>query len=304
MKTAALKIFSITTLILSLAACGNKPSAQSSYQSLSSGIVAGTDVSSDDLLSKSTVGLLISLEGNPEVFTCTGTLVEKNVIVTAAHCFEDYVDIYFDEKTGQFQEITLKITGGSVLFTQSFKDKNVIKRKIQKIVKHPHFEPKMPGQGNWNDVAVISFEGALPDGYQTVPLLKSLEPLVSGLSVTFAGYGITSPLGGKAKVDDSGTLRKGDSILTQADYEGNELMFELPESGVSTCQGDSGGPAYAKINDQITLIGVTSRGADEYCRGISISTSVAAHTEFLEKTINSLKLIPAVAHFPEKAHAQ
>jgi len=298
-----LKLFASTALVMVLAACGNQKTAQSLHSS-STGIVNGSDVTADDAVAKSTVALLVSLEGYPEAMFCTGTLVSENVIITAAHCLEDYRDIGYDQETGEFKEIRLKVTGGNVAFATNAKTGNPTKRSFTRFSIHPQYQPKEVGQGSWNDIAILQFEGSLPDGYQPVPVLQDKAQLKTGLTVTFAGFGITSPLGNDAKVDDSGVLRKGDSVLSRADFEGNELLFQLPTSGVSTCQGDSGGPAFAKIAGQLTLVGVTSRGEDSFCRGVSISTSVAAHVDFIRRTMGSMKSVEVGASKTDQAQAE
>lgn len=284
-----LKLFASATLVLALTACGAKPQSTQATDAFSTGIVAGKETAADDEIAKSTVALLISLEGHPEVMICSGTLVAPNIVVTAAHCLEDYSDFGMDPESGEFKQIHLKVTGGSVIFSTTARAEGVTKRTFTKFVKHPEFGARETGEGDWNDIAVLKFDGDTPEGYKPVPMLKDVSQLKSGMEMTFAGYGITSPKGNFAEEDDSGILRQGDTVLTKADHEGNELLFDLPKSQVSTCQGDSGGPAYAKISGQLTLVGVTSRGEDAFCRGVSISTSVASHVDFLTQSMGSMQ---------------
>lgn len=290
-------LFTAALLALSLTACGTKKAALQSFEASSSStsIVNGQEVAAEDVLTKSTVALLISLEGYPEVMICTGTLVAKNVVITAAHCLEDYVDFFFNGETGKYEKVVIPVVGGSVIFGTQARVEGAVKRNITKWKINPDYSPKEKGQGDWDDIAVLQFDGEVPAGYDTVPYLQETAPLVKDLAVVFAGYGITSPEGGNTpesdpRGNDSGILRKVEITLTSAEHEGNELLFELPKTGASTCQGDSGGPAYATISGQLTLIGVTSRGEDAACKGVSISTSTAAHAEFLKTTIQELSL--------------
>jgi secreted trypsin-like serine protease len=265
------------TLALVLAACNSQKSAMVLYTSSNNGIVNGVDVQADDETAKSTVGLYLKVQeetpwGVQEGFaTCSGTLIAENIVLTAGHCIPGVV-------------------AGAVVFATDFTkaDQSQI-RTITGVALHPSFNPKEKGQGDWSDIALFKFEGSIPAGYKVAPILKDVSKLTKGLPVIFAGFGITSPAGGLSQdPDDSGVLRKADTVLTSATYEGNELLFNLTANGVSTCQGDSGGPAYAKINGELTVIGVTSRGENARCDGVSISTSVAQHVKFIEDSIKDL----------------
>ncbi|MEZ0392545.1 MAG: trypsin-like serine protease [Pseudobdellovibrionaceae bacterium] len=272
-------LFAVAALLLSLTACSQRQAP--TYQGeLSTGVVGGQEVDAKDETAVSTVGLLILVDESSNSAICTGTLIEENIVITAAHCLVNF------EEDGTVSAIR----GGAVVFaTDMTKADAKVARPFVKISIHPQFSPREPGQGGWNDIGLVKFEGPLPEGYKPASRLTDVSQLTKGLSVVFAGYGITSPEGQHAVEDDSGVLRRADSVLTDGKHEGSELLFELPPSKVSTCQGDSGGPAYARINGQLTLIGVTSRGSDERCDSLSVSTSVAAHVDYISKTLTFLK---------------
>lgn len=264
-------LFTAAALALALTACSS-PKSASVLNASSNGIVNGQEVKAGEEAAVSTVGLYLKIQmqtpfGPYETFsTCTGTLISENIVLTAAHCMEG-------------------VTAGAVVFGTDFSstDESMVRGIVDAMV-HPEYMPVEPGNGDWNDISLVEFEGTIPAGYAPAPVLKDVSKLTSGLPVIFAGFGITSPAGGESQdPDDSGVLRQADTVLTSATYEGNELLFNLTSDGVSTCQGDSGGPAYAKVDGKLTVIGVTSRGENARCDGVSISTNVAEHADFIEK---------------------
>ncbi|MBO9667416.1 MAG: trypsin-like serine protease, partial [Bdellovibrio sp.] len=67
------------------------------------------------------------------------------------------------------------------------------------------------------------------------------------------------------------------------------------ETGV--CSGDSGGPLFAKVNDKVTMIGVTSMVMDNSdaaekrsCHGISLFVDLRAQLKWVQDTIAELEL--------------
>ena len=62
--------------------------------------------------------------------------------------------------------------------------------------------------------------------------------------------------------------------------------------GTGACQGDSGGPAYLKINNQLYMFGVLSRGSARApgspCTQNSVYTEVGAYSQFLTQAAQQL----------------
>jgi len=265
---------------LSMMACSAQKSANMVQSSDASQIVSGTSVAKDEAVAQSTVGLLIQLKSGRES-TCTGTLIDTNIILTAAHCFmndpADPIEFVAALFVNSFEEVTAQTARG-----------------IDDAIIHPDFMPKGKGQGTWNDAALVHFVGDLPAGYKPVAFLSDLSKLQAGLSMTIAGYGLINPEGNEVKPEDAimGTLLKATVKLTDAAHEGGELLSDTKESPASTCQGDSGGPAYAEIDGQLTVIGITSRGDSARCDTVSIFTSTAFQASFISESVAALKANP------------
>ena len=165
---------------------------------------------------------------------------------------------------------------------------------------------------NNGDIAVLKFAGGLPAGFVTATFAPSLDAVKAGDRVILAGYGIT---GNKPVLGTNGQPMKGpdgDIIYQPIDKESSgvlrftvtkiagglaldktqqkieigpntkttEIAVDQTERGA--CQGDSGGPAYAYVNGQKFLWGVTSRG-DGSCRTFGIYTNALVYGAWIKK---------------------
>jgi len=261
------KLFSVITLALAISACA--PARQSSEQQLSSGvaspdIVGGDLVKATDTVAASTVGIILQTSQGEGV--CTGTLIAANIVLTAAHCVEDVV-------------------AAVVVFGISM-DTSKEGRSVDLVSVHPAYLPKAPGQGGWNDIALLRFAGALPKSAKVAEYLKAVTPLKKGLKAVAAGFGTTLANG---RGVDEGTLRKTTLTLQNPAYEKTELLFPLSARGGSTCHGDSGGPAYITQAGKLTVVGITSRGTGAGCDNVSIFTNVASHALYIKETVAGLQ---------------
>jgi len=265
-----LKPFVLVSLLLALAACGNQSqnvAAALNQSSVDSGIIGGADVAASDSITETTVGLIFMVHMSQA--TCTGTLVAPNIVLTAAHCVIDS-------------------RAGAVIFGTDIKkaaDANQY-ATITAVFPHPDYH-EGPGK-NSNDIALVKFKGKLPAGYKVANLLPDASLLTKNLQVTLAGYGV-SVEGPNGKMSGSGILRKVAVPLTDPNYSETEMLFGARD-GAGACHGDSGGPAFATINGQTYVIGVTSRTTDQKggCHTDSIYTNVAAFKTVIEQGISKL----------------
>ena len=205
---------------------------------------------------------VVDLEHTPGDWFCTGTLIDKDWVLTAAHCVEGEsataLHIRFDDNNIN------DTAGGKVV-------------AVSAIHAHPGFNEQA-----WdNDIAVIKLAQSVTDRTPTPIHRTSLQP---GTMVTEVGYGDADNNGGGA-----GVLRKltvptvdcaqaGDPGISNA----NLLCFNA-SSGKSSCYGDSGGPAYIKVGTTLEVAGVTSGGTGNTCtQGWDLYTSVPGELAFVD----------------------
>lgn len=121
------------------------------------------------------------------------------------------------------------------------------------------------------DIAVLEFDGGLPEGAEAVVLAPKLE-LAKTVDMIHAGYGIVSE-----EVDGRGTLRQTTGRFEASLSKGKRYRAR----GGAVCSGDSGGPDLMVGDGRLIQTGVHVSGD---CDTIVISTDVRKYVDFIEST--------------------
>lgn len=255
------------------------------------GIVGGQILSSGNELSSSTV-MVVHQNLLGETGICTGTLIDTDTVLTAAHC----LSVYGGDTVVAFTN-NLDCAGKATTRTV---------RRVRNTKVHGRYSYFKNVIANAPyDLAILKFTGDVPDGYKVRALPSSDFAPVASDTLVMSGYGVTSEKGG-----DSGKLRFTTApasrllndvhvaMLEQTISMENTWIVEQYDSGV--CSGDSGGALYVDTGkDELTLIGVTSMVMDnrtteenkenaKVCHGVSVFTDVRPHLDWIDKTKNSL----------------
>ena len=238
-------------------------------------VIRGEEVVDSDPLARSAVALIgrNTIYGNLEIpYYCTGTLIRADVIVTAAHCL-------LDEKGVPMPLARLTVSFG---LHGSFALSGANIRAVEDFKVHPDFKPSITLGETLNDIALVRIQPA-PDGYLPARLAEGTPALAAGDEVQFGGFGITEL--NDRLMQSAGILHKATAQFSYFDRSGTGII--LSNQTALSCFGDSGGPAYSLDRDGVIVLGVTSHGEGNGCAGDQVYTSVAAHRQFIESTLNS-----------------
>ena len=235
-------------------------------------IVGGKITPENHFAAQSTVALLTSYEGEPFSF-CTGSLIAKNLILTASHCLEwmkkDEVFVHFGTK-----------------LPQSFSDAKTF--KVLDWITHPQYETVFdeknePISGR-NDIALLAFEGELPLNVKPAPLASSKIKISKGDQLVLAGYGIIEEISGPIYSSELRHVQVSVAKLF------DQIIVTDQNAGKGACSGDSGGPAYLRIAKNHVVVGVTRGPHDKAndCRHFGEYTSILEYRDFIIESARNL----------------
>lgn len=282
----------LSVLALSLLACAPALQPALTANEQTPQILGGEAVLATDEISKSTVAVFDTFQGG----TCTGTLLSKNIILTAAHCVQSgkgFLAVLFGLDLKSAAKFDASESLGHNRYLEAMEDLEKILQAIIDVTlpgdeRQQKLFAAMDDYKNWGDIALIKIDQDAPAGYVPASLLEDGRYLQNGATITLAGYGITKPYSEQnPEAKDESILRKVDIKISNAVFSETEISFDQTE-GRGACHGDSGGPAFIKIGDKLKLFGITSRGLkdpEDSCRQFSGYTYFPAYKTWVSETI-------------------
>lgn len=292
--------------LLSLAACTKKEDSGQTIQqkvACENGqlkevrIFGGEVLSSESILAKGMV-LIYSASKEGGSF-CTGSLIDSNIILTAAHCVPskgehpENVSIYWS-----VDPLCSVIQNG---------DQSLMRTAEEIIVHSSYGDSKTKEHG---DVAMIRLNDSAPADAAPAHLVGKSEKLDAASTILVAGFGKTTDYTkgdisrqlmrvAKVKPFQAKADASKENLAKDTKDLSKEVLFLDQTAGQGACAGDSGGPSLMKLDGIWAVIGVASfvdplaesqfKDKETTCHmGVAYS-SVTYFKDWIQKTYDQLK---------------
>lgn len=237
-------------------------------------IIGGEKVETTSRVYKMTVQLLMGFRRGNEVGVgqCSGTLIAKDLVLTAAHCVKN-----LEDPEAQFLVIMAKLGNGQTIKASAWRAHPSYKRIEDYIGAAKALRPI-------NDIALVRLEQPAGAGTLLAQLPSAAMAIGQSEDMVVAGYGRTNPT-------DSSTTGTLFFAWTSGEMksvrDGSDLQIEM--TGVQPCSGDSGGPIFrASESKPLVVLGVTSHVKGQ-CESMARAISVSHHLPWIRATAAEFK---------------
>ncbi|XP_068153437.1 chymotrypsin-2 [Drosophila tropicalis] len=206
-----------------------------SLSSASSRVIGGTDAVDGE------APYQVSLQGTLyNDHMCGGAIINKDWVLTAAHCVYGYNPPY------------LQVATGSIRWAQPEARYQVKEYYVHCNYNFPNYH---------NDIALIHLNESIVFNEYTQPAPLPTEPLVDGAELVLTGWGSTELWGDTPDVLQRANLtyveyNRCQEIMGGDDNNGICHICTLTDEGRGACHGDSGGP----LTWQGILVGLVNWG--------------------------------------------
>ncbi len=195
---------------------------------------------------------------------CTGTVIGRSIVLTAAHCVEspENISIYHpDDDDGE----------GTFLPTAD-------------VAVHPGYRPDAAQRRVLSiDLALVRLADPLPSHFRPVSLSDKLRVEI-GQKLSLAGFGIAD----ETRPKTGGVLREGTVEVRGTTPPFLVRLADPRGQGLGGCTGDSGAPIFAPGEPGIVAVAIWAKGEDgQRCGAATEAALVAPHRHWIEAILQS-----------------
>lgn len=218
---------------------------------------------------------------------CSGIILAKDLVLTAAHCFNDpkrkaYIlfNTFYNAHLDPKQQSLFKVRRVAIHAKYSQEQSDAYDKSIREANKIEQvLNPGKP----LDDLALAYIEDKIPEGYEPAMIADRSTDLTSG-KITTAGYGCTTTL----CRDKNNALHK--STLRFVKIFAEAQMVLMSANGKrGSCTGDSGGPDFIDQGTSLKVFAMVSTGPASCEAGISVDTLIAPYREWIDQAMRGAR---------------
>jgi len=198
---------------------------------------------------------------------CTGIVLSRRAILTAAHCADARTELRIHWRDG----------GQPILLEPAA------------ITLHPDYNAKsVTNRQRSIDLALVRLANPLPPRFEAATLSVGALPR-AGSALTLAGYGV----GREGDAKSTGTYRSAQLSAVEPYGPGRILIWAADPAtggkrpGAGACQGDSGGPIVAGAGSVVAVSSWSTGPSGKQCGLLSQGVLVGPQRDWLDRTLST-----------------